>query len=436
MAEPTIDWDEWTEQATEWLSSYIQVDTVNPPGNEIIACDFLGNILENEGIPFKLYDAGDNRVTLVATLEGDGSRGDSLILLNHTDVVPFEIENWTVDPLGGEIRDGFIWGRGAQDMKGTGIIELVSFLIHKRNNLPLKRDLVFMAVADEEAGATFGVEFLAREHPELIKCEYVINEGGGGSTEVLGVERDSFNIGVSEKGPLWLKLTVEGTPGHGSVPHSDNAADHLVRAVNKILDWDRPFDITPEVRNYFQAVHEAGILEAEPTDDVLKALAADNPRIDSMTRNSIALTTLRSGVKHNVIPSDAEATLDCRLVPGYDPDVFVDSLTKIIDDPRIQIEGVFQSSTPASPMNTELWEIMMREAKNLVEDALILPGVSTGFTDSRVFRREGITAYGFSPFLTGPSEQGRVHGHDERLSIENLHLGMQIMHATVRGICG
>ena len=239
---------------------------------------------------------------------------------------------------------------------------------------------------------------------------------------MLGVERDSFNIGVSEKGPLWLKLSVEGTPGHGSVPHSDNAADHLVRAVNKILDWDRPFDITPEVRNYFQAVHEAGILEAEPTDAVLKALAADNPRIDSMTRNSIALTTLRSGVKHNVIPSDAEATLDCRLVPGYAPDVFVASLTKIIDDPRIQIERVFQSSTPASPMNTELWEIMMREAKNLVEDALILPGVSTGFTDSRVFRREGITAYGFSPFLTGPSEQGRVHGHAERLSIENLHL--------------
>ena len=436
MTDTEINWNEWTEQATEWLSSYIRVNTVNPPGNETIACDFIGKILDAEGIPYQLYDPGDNRSTLVATLKGDGSRGKSLILLNHTDVVPFEIENWTVDPLGGEVHDGYIWGRGAQDMKGTGIVELVTFLLHKRLNLPLKRDLVFMAVADEEAGSAYGVEFLDREHPELLDCEYVINEGGSGRTEVLGIERDAFNIGVSEKGPLWLKLTVEGTPGHGSVPHSDNAADHLIRAVNKILDWERPFDITPEVRNYFEAIYEAGILKDKPTDEVLKALAADNPRIDSMQKNSIALTTLRSGVKHNVIPSDAEATLDCRLVPGYDPDKFVGDMVDVIDDDRIKIERVFQSSTPASPANTELWDVMAREARNLVEDALILPGVSTGFTDSRVFRRKGMTAYGFSPFLSGPSEAGRVHGHDERLSIDNLHLGIQIMHATVRGICG
>ncbi|MCH2657314.1 MAG: M20/M25/M40 family metallo-hydrolase, partial [Dehalococcoidia bacterium] len=359
-----------------------------------------------------------------------------LILLNHTDVVPFETDQWTVDPLGGEIRDGFIWGRGAQDMKGMGIIELVTFLLHKRHGLPLKRDLVFMAVADEEAGSFYGVEFLNREHPEILESDYVINEGGSGSTEVLGIERNVFNIGVSEKGPLWLKLRVEGTPGHGSVPHSDNAADHLVRAVARILEWDQQFDVTPEVQNYFQALHEAGILKTKPTEDVLQVLASENPRIDSLQRNSIALTTLTAGVKHNVIPSEAEATLDCRLVPGYDPDKFVDALTTVIDDDRIQIERVFQSSTPASPTETELWDVMSRETKNLVEDALILPGVSTGFTDSRVFRRKGIPAYGFTPVLAGPSEQGRIHGNDERLSIANLELGMQILHSTVRGICG
>ena len=137
MTDTEINWNEWTEQATEWLSSYIRVNTVNPPGNETIACDFIGKILDAEGIPYQLYDPGDNRSTLVATLKGDGSRGKSLILLNHTDVVPFEIENWTVDPLGGEVHDGYIWGRGAQDMKGTGIVELVTFLLHKRLNLPL-----------------------------------------------------------------------------------------------------------------------------------------------------------------------------------------------------------------------------------------------------------------------------------------------------------
>ena len=183
-------------------------------------------------------------------------------------------------------------------------------------------------------------------------------------------------------------------------------------------------------------MHEAGILKTKPTEDVLQVLASENPRIDSLQRNSIALTTLTAGVKHNVIPSEAEATLDCRLVPGYDPDKFVDALTTVIDDDRIQIERVFQSSTPASPTETELWDVMSRETKNLVEDALILPGVSTGFTDSRVFRRKGIPAYGFTPVLAGPSEQGRIHGNDERLSIANLELGMQILHSTVRGICG
>ena len=204
MTKLDINWAMWTEQATEWLSAYIQVNTVNPPGNETLACDFLGEILNDEKISYDLYDPGHNRATLVATLKGDGSRGKPLILLNHTDVVPFETDQWTVDPLGGEIRDGFIWGRGAQDMKGMGIIELVTFLLHKRHGLPLKRDLVFMAVADEEAGSFYGVEFLNREHPEILESDYVINEGGSGSTEVLGIERNVFNIGVSEKGPLWL----------------------------------------------------------------------------------------------------------------------------------------------------------------------------------------------------------------------------------------
>ena len=436
MIETEINWAMWTEQATEWLSSYIRVDTVNPPGNEMLACDFLGKILDDEEISYELYDPGNNRTSLVATLKGDGSRGKSLILLNHTDVVPFEIEKWTVDPLGGEIRDGFIWGRGAQDMKGMGIIELVTFLLHKKHNLPLKRDLIFMAVADEEAGSFFGVEFLNREYPEILESDYVINEGGSGSTEVLGVERNVFNIGVSEKGPLWLKLRVQGTPGHGSVPHSDNAANHLVHAINRILEWNQQFDVTPEVQAYFQALHDAGVLKANPTKAVLQVLASENPRIDSLQRNSIALTTLKSGMKHNVIPSEAEATLDCRLVPGYDPDKFVNELSIVIDDDRIEIERVFQSSTPASPTGTELWDVMSKETKNLVEDALILPGVSTGFTDSRVFRRKGIPAYGFTPVLADPSDQGRIHGNDERLSINNLQLGMQILHSTVRGICG
>jgi acetylornithine deacetylase/succinyl-diaminopimelate desuccinylase-like protein len=438
MAEPAIDWDAWTEQATEWLSAYVRVDTVNPPGNETRACEFLGAILDAEGIPYEMYypDGDLSRGTLVARLASDGSRGKSLILLNHTDVVPFERDHWTVEPLGGEIREGFIWGRGAMDMKGMGIMELVSFLIHKRQGLPLRRDLVFMAVADEEAGSAFGVEFLDRDHPELLDCEYVINEGGGGSTEVLGVERNTFNIGVSEKGPLWLTLRAHGRPGHGSVPHDDNAADRLTRALFRIQEWKRPLQPAPEVREYFRQLHEAGIIDREPTDEVMAEFAETNPRLKSVQMNSISLTTLKAGVKHNVIPAMAEATLDVRLVPGYDPDEFIREITEVIDDEKVDVERVFVSSTPPSRLDTELYQVMVREARNAIEDAVVVPAVSSGFTDSRVFRRRGVTAYGFTPTLTGPSEQGRVHGNDERISIDNLRLACQILHQTVRGICG
>ena len=434
--EPSIDWDALTEEATTLLSDYIRVDTVNPPGNETRACEWLAPILEREGIPFQLYDPGENRATLVATLPGDGSRGKRLILLNHTDVVPFEREHWTVEPMAGEVRDGYVWGRGSSDMKGMGIMELITFLLHKRLSLPLRRELTFIAVADEEAGSAYGVEFLAREHPAVLECEYVINEGGAGSSESFGVERPVFNIGVSEKGPLWLELVARGRPGHGSVPHDDNAADRLVRALYRVQQWERPLQPAPEVRDYFQQLHEGGIIEQQPDDALLKKFADENPRVRSVQMNSISLTTLNAGVKHNVIPAEAHATLDCRLIPGYDADRFIEELQAVIDDDGIEINQVFRSSTPASSQDTELYAVMSRAARDAVEDAVVVPSVSTGFTDSRVFRRLGMQAYGFVPILVHPDDQGRVHGNDERLSIENLRLGMQILFQTVRGICG
>lgn len=433
--EPLIDWDALGEQATEWLSEYIRVDTINPPGNETRAVQWIGAILEREGIPYKTYGATEDRLNLVARLVGDGSRGGALILLNHTDVVPFEREHWTVEPMAGEVRDGFIWGRGATDMKGMGIMELISFLLHKRHNLPLKRDLIFMAVADEEAGSAFGAEYLAKEHPELLECEYVINEGGSGTVEVLGVERPTFNIGVSEKGPFWLTLRTTGAPGHGSVPTADNAAVRLVQALQKIADWDRPLMAAPEVMEYFQQLHDAGVVSEPPTESMLAGLAEQHPRLHSLQTNSISLTTLNAGVKMNVIPAEATATLDCRLVPAYDPEEFMRELREVINDDGVEITREFESSTPPSRLDTELYDVMTATVKAHVEDALVVPSVSTGFTDSRVFRRNGITSYGFIPVLLGPQEVGRAHGNDECLSIDNLRMGIEILHDTIRGIC-
>jgi acetylornithine deacetylase/succinyl-diaminopimelate desuccinylase-like protein len=434
--DPALDWDALTEEAVQILADFIRVDTVNPPGNETRACDFLGAILDREGVPYELYDPGENRATLVARIPGDGSRGKPLVLLNHTDVVPFERSHWTEEPLGGAVKDGYVWGRGALDMKGMGVMELITFLLHRRQGLPLRRDLVFIAVADEEAGSAYGVEFLAREHPHLLECDYVINEGGMGSTEVLGQERPVISIGVSEKGPLWLTLRAKGRPGHGSVPHDDNAADRLVRALYRIQQWERPLQPAPEVLEYFERLREAGVIQEAITQEVLARIAEERPRYKSVQMNSISLTTLNAGVKHNVIPAEATATLDVRLVPGYDPDRFVEEIRAVIDDEKVEVERVFESSTPPSRLDTELYEVMTRAAKDAIEEVLVLPSVSTGFTDSRVFRRFGVPAYGFVPVLLGPDEQGRAHGNDERLSIENLRLGMQILHATVRGICG
>ena len=431
-----IDCNTLTEEATDLLSEYLRVDTINPPGNETRAAKWFGEILDAEGIEYEMYGPTESRQSLVAKLEGDGSRGDGLILLNHTDVVPFEREHWTKEPMGGEVSDGFIWGRGAIDMKGMGIIELITFLLHKRHNLPLKRDLIFMAIADEEAGSSFGVEYFDREHPELLECAYVINEGGCGTSEILGHERPTFNIGVSEKGPFWVTLKTIGTPGHGSVPTADNAAVRLVSALEKISNWERPIIQTPEVIEYFQQLHDNGILEEPPSFEYLEKLAQGNPRLKSLQTNSISLTTINAGVKMNVIPAGASATLDCRLVPGYDREKFMKELEDVINDPQVEITREFESSTPPSRMDTELYEIMVATAKDAVEDSIVLPSVSTGFTDSRVFRRRGTPAYGFVPFLLGAQEVGRGHGNDECVSIENLTLGMQVLHKTVRSICG
>lgn len=435
-AAPYLDWDALTEEAVALLSEFLRLDTANPPGHERIACDWLARVLDAEGLPYQTYALDPDRPSLVVRLAGDGSRGRPLVLLNHTDVVPVEREYWSEEPYGGAVRDGYIWGRGALDMKGMGVIELMTVLLHHRHHLPLRRDLVFIAVADEEAGGAHGIEFLDRAHPEVLDCDFVINEGGTGASEVFGVRRNVFHVGIHEKGPLWLRLVTTGTPGHGSVPHEDNALERLVRALARLQQWQRPLVSTFEVDAYFQALHEQGVFPDDPTPERLRALAAEHPRAHSLLTNSMTATTARAGVRHNVIPARAEATIDVRLLAGYEPGRFIEELRAAIDDPAVAIETVFEASTPASPIDTELYDAIRGAVHEVMEDAAVVPSVSTGFTDSRVFRRRGITAYGFVPVLLGPEDAGRVHGNDERLSIESLRLGMQILHETVRRVCG
>ena len=433
-----IDWDAITEEATRLLSEFIRIDTSNPPGREKAACDWLAGLFRAEGIDnIAFYDASDarehgaDRMNMTATMAGDGTKAP-LILLNHTDVVPVERQYWDFEPFSGAVVDGVVYGRGALDMKSMCIMELLAMFIIKRHSIPHTRDIVYMALADEEAGGEWGIEWMAKHHPETLDAEYVINEGGWGQAEVFGVRRPAFNCSISEKGPLWLKLIAEGRPGHGSVPHPDNALERLIRALNRIQEWSRPVTVVPELREYFDRLWRGRILQDEPTDEMLGKLGTENLLAKAILTNTVSTTSLHSGMKHNVIPGIAEATLDIRLLPGEDPDAFTQRLRDVIDDPKVRVEPIFVSSTPSSPIDTELFGIIENVVRDTVEEAFVLPSVSSGFTDSRVFRRNGVTSYGFIPYLLELNEAMTVHGHNERITVENMRLGCQVLFETVR----
>jgi acetylornithine deacetylase/succinyl-diaminopimelate desuccinylase-like protein len=432
--QPAIDWEAVTQEATDLLSRYIRVDTSNPPGNEEAAALFLADILHREGLETKLYQAAPNRANLSARLPGDGSKRP-LILLNHTDVVPAEASFWEEPPFSGTVRDGFVWGRGALDMKGMAVMELMTFLLLKRHGIPLRRDVVFLALADEEVGGEFGVEWMDRHHPEAMDAEYVLNEGGGGTTELLGVRRPIFNCSVSEKAPLWLKLRTQGPPGHGSVPRDDNSLERLVRALNRVQNWERPITVLPEMALYLRGLHEGGVLPEVPGESALAQIAEATPMVRAVLTNTVSVTTCNAGYKHNVIPAVSEATLDCRLLPGQPAREFVEELKRVIDDPGVEIEEVYRSESIASPVQTELYDIAKQVIMETIEEALVLPYVASGFTDSRIFRQRGVVAYGLMPALLEPSDVNSIHGHNERISIENLRLGTTILFETVRRLC-
>ncbi|MPZ23755.1 MAG: M20/M25/M40 family metallo-hydrolase [Dehalococcoidia bacterium] len=430
-----VDWEAVTGEAVDILSQYVRIQSVNPPGDETSAARFLADVLARDGIESTTYDAGNNRVNLAATLPGrDGLK--PLTLLNHTDVVPVQEEYWSVEPFSGMVRDGQVWGRGALDMKGMGVMELLAMLLLKRQGIPLKRPLVFLAVADEEAGGAWGIEWLDQHHREVLDAEWVINEGSYGFLDLLGQDRPVFAFCPAEKTPLWLTLRARGPAGHGSVPRRDSAPVKLTRALARINDWQRETRILPVMEGFFSGLERNGILPSSTGPRDVPAVAAKNPSIGAMTSDTISLTTSTYGVKINVIPALAEATLDCRLLPDREPDEFIAELRRVIDDESVEIETIFVSPSGLSDMEGELVASMRSVTRELVEDSVLVPLISPGFTDSRTFRRRGIAAYGFVPALLRPEELATFHGHDERISIENLKLGTQVLYELALRLCG
>ena len=255
----TRNWRIVFEESLELLVRYLQIDTSNPPGNEKPAARWLGSIIEREGISCEYIETAPNREALVARLPGDGSKRP-LMLCNHTDVVPVEEQYWNVPAFEGVVTDGRVYGRGAVDMKGCGIMQLMAFLLLAREKAPLKRDIVFCAVPDEEAGSIWGMEWLCRNRPDVVDVEFELSEGGSGSTRFAGKDTKLFSVATNEKDVCWMRLTAVGTPGHGSRPHDDNSAVHLLRALLKLQDWDRGITYTPETSAYLARLADAGLM--------------------------------------------------------------------------------------------------------------------------------------------------------------------------------
>ena len=408
-------------EAVELLQAYLQVDTISPPGNESRAVDFLANIFEEEGIEFDSAESAPGRGNIWARLKG----GDkpALILLHHSDVVPADIEYWDFDPLSGEIEDGFIQGRGALDMKGTGISHLANFLRIHRSNKQLNRDIIFIAAADEESGGAFGMGWLVENRPEIFQgAALLLNEGGSGfrSNNKVG-----FSIEITQKIPVWLRLTSTDKPGHGSSPRTTSSVSRIVDALNII--WNSPFEprIIPEVDRVF-ADRSIGldepfqsryrnIKDSIKDSDFMKELQEFSPSSHALTRNTCSLTRMEGSNKINVIPPKAWAEIDCRILPDNTPKDFIAQIENLIKDTGVSVEPIMLGFPGSSPTNSELYLAIEGFIKQYYPGAKLSPSVSTGFTDSRFTRGIGIASYGFNTYIFEGNESSSIHGNNEKI---------------------
>jgi acetylornithine deacetylase/succinyl-diaminopimelate desuccinylase-like protein len=433
-------WKLVEDEAVSLLARYIQIDTTNPPGNEIKAAQFFKEIFDREGIEARIIESAPGRGNIYARLRGDGSR-KAVALLHHMDVVPADPTLWKEPPFGGVVKDRFVWGRGALDMKGPAIFELMTMLMLKRQRSALKGDLIFVGTADEEAGGALGAGYLLEKHPELFaNVGLVLNEGGRIAMGNDGRAR-SYNVSVAEKTPLWLRLTASGTPGHGSTPGKNLAVHKIIAALGRIAAYEGPIKVVPEVQKFYA---EAARLESDARrtayQDLRAALqdpafAADfvkDPRNNASVRNTLAITRLAGSDKINVIPARAAAEIDVRLLPGEDPKAFIEELRKVIADDSIKIDVVLSFPPATSPPHPEATRVIMELAKSHDGDAPVVTSLTRGFTDCHFFRERGISCFGFMPRRAAAGGEPMVHGTNERISVENLGFGIRAMHEMVR----
>ncbi len=438
-----VDWTAMQGEAVEVLRQYLRFDTSNPPGNELATARFLKALLEKEGIEATILDTaelGAGRANLYARIKGNGSKR-AIALVQHMDVVPVTPAYWSVPPFSGDVKDGFIYGRGALDMKGEGVAHLMALIALKRSGVPLTRDIVFVANADEELGSRGGIVFVDRHADLLEDVEYLFTEGG--ANVYRNGKLEYYSLGVAEKRTFWQKLTVKGTPSHGSRPTRANPVPRLVAALDRIARYDTPLHVTPGVEKFFHDISRnyAG-RQAAWLGDVKRALNDSTAREwilsdvywNAILRNTISLTGLTGSNKTNVIPAEASAEIDIRLLPDQSPDSMLATLKRIVADTAVHFQTLLQPKAPfESPVNTELFRAVERAAKERDPNVFVTSSMMTGATDRPSYRKLGIIAYGLDPFrVEAADEQRGVHGNDERLSVANIGFGVKFLYDILR----
>jgi acetylornithine deacetylase/succinyl-diaminopimelate desuccinylase-like protein len=433
-----IDWPRVETEAANLLSQYIQFDTTNPPGREMEAIEFLADILRQRGFEPQIVESAPGRANLMTRLATQAEpKRPPCLLYSHADVVPANPADWSSPPFQGEIKNGFVWGRGALDSKGLGVIFLQALSLLKQYAPPLNRDIILLIAADEEVCSRYGVAWLLDHHPELIQAEYVWDEGGVGLRQPGVIDQYLYQIAVAEKANLTVKLVAHGTPGHASIPRPDNPQDRLVQALTRVRWWSQPARLTEPVAEMLQTLAPSQsfprsflFANADKTLvwSILRHSLENNPLFAPLLCNTISLTVLRGGQTSNVIPAHAEAKLDVRLLPGENPELFLAALRSIIADPKVAVEvEEFPVIHSPSPANTDFFRALAETLQAVGPPGMVIPYVTPGTTDSRFFRQVGMKAYGFMPMLLDTHELNRIHSIDERVSTANLRWGIRVV---------
>lgn len=422
-----IDWDRVGEEAIDHLVELVQIDSRNPPGNETEVTDYLTEILSAEGIESNIYALDESRANLVTKAKGNGSKRP-LLIMGHTDVVGVQADKWYADPFSGMRQDGYIYGRGTLDDKNSVAAGLMVMKLLKRYDVELDRDVIFLAESGEEGTPEVGINFMVEKHFDVIDAEYALAEGGGNIIEDDKV--DVVGIQTTEKMPRRVTLVARAKPSHGSMPTLENAVLILATAVAKAGAWQTEVRFNETTRAYFQRMAEISNKEdafrynnvenPEVSEEIQQHFIENFPYHYSISRTSVAPTVIDAGFRKNVIPSEASAILDIRMLPDENAEEFYAKLTEVIDDPRVEIvpERIYRPAAPPSEIDNEMFQTLERVAKEMYPDATVLPIMATGATDLAQVRAKGMQAYGIGPARTREeiSSGFGAHGDNERIA--------------------